>query len=232
MRNIAAVLGISAFLLAPATASAAMMADCDFTWNAGGTNYSAGANWNNTGGLCSGFPDGATDNAIINAGANQPIFSSGTITPKNITIDAHANSTPVSLTISGGSYTCTSVTVKGEQSGGSDAASLVVAAGTFAPASLSFDGPASSSNGHAIADISVNVTVSGSTSVEGYVAFDIDDAVFDVNDLTLTNSAGTALVVSAVAGDAELRLDSLSNAGNKPILFQASAGTSLTVTMY
>jgi len=208
MRNVAAALGIIAFVLAPATAHAIVLVECNYTWNAGGADYSTPGNWNNTGGPCAGgFPDGGTDNAIINSGANQPVFSSGTITPKNITINA-ANSVPVSLTINGGSFTCSAVSVAAPSS---YSATFDISAGTFAPSSLSFDGSASASAyGYFDVDVSVG-SGSGVLTIQS-----------GMSDLDIMRDAELTVGVFTVNGDADFSLAASSGSSGSGVISATS----------
>jgi len=217
MRNVAAVLGIVAFLLAPATANAAKLAGCLYSWDGANSTDWSGDNWTVVSGVCgpTTVPDDAADDALINddgASNRLPVFSTGTITIDDLTIEANTNSLAVSLSVTGGDLNCDAVIVRADQDG-SATATLSISDPDFSANAIQLDGRADATNGHAILDVNESFSISGDVSIAaGYGDIDVaaskvftagDDLLF-VPGAFMTLTGGDASSVFDVQDDVSI----------------------------
>jgi hypothetical protein len=140
MKRIATALGVLAMVFPFATAQTET-----FTWTGYGysTTWTDQANWS---GPSMEYPGQDDTDDVVNITTTVylfPDYSSGTMTVGTITLDA--DSTSVSLTVSGGTLTTTGlVTVQGDPDG-AGTATLTVSGGTLQPNSFTVIGGANNS---------------------------------------------------------------------------------------
>lgn len=182
-----------------------------YVWDGGNgnTTWSATPNWD-VGGI-GNFPGNAAgdDATIANATQSNPVVLSSDLAQSlvSLTIDpAGPNTTNMGLRVSSaqtGGNGFGDVELIGN--GSYEAYLDIEAAGVFAD----------------------SLTVSGDSAV--YLENNI---VVDVGDVILEDVANTALTIHAVGGNPELRFDSMTNDGPRPLVLSAASGASLTLTQY